>query len=91
MDSKIIIETQTRLSELKNRAARVGYKCLMPTLPTFRKEIPEVHISQMSGFNKRLHNWERGLLSLENPSGMPQPEQVHSTKILEGVNIMSEQ
>ena len=78
-----------RLSELKARAIRVGYKNIIPTIPIFKKEKPEVHSSQMVGFNKRLYNWERGLIQFENPGGLPQPEPEVSTELLNGVKILN--
>lgn len=87
MDSKTIIEAQILLSELKSRAMRAGYKCVIPKIPTFKKEKPEVHTSQMAGFNKRLYNWERGLLIFENPGGLPQPEKV--VEVMGGVKLLN--
>ena len=91
MDSKTVIEAQLRLSELKTRAIRAGYKCVIPKIPRFKKEKPEVHESQMMGFRKRLHNWEQGLLIFENPGGIPQPNKEATTVISDGVNLIKEQ
>jgi hypothetical protein len=90
MDSKTIIEAQSRLADLKARANRVGYKCELPTLPTFKKEHPGVHKSQMMGFNGRLYNWEKGLLQFEHPGGMPHSEPLNETQISEGVKLIVE-
>jgi hypothetical protein len=88
MDSKTIIEVQNRLSDLKSRAMRAGYKCIIPKLPEFKKEKPEIHESQMLGFNKRLYNWERVLLQFEYPGG------IHVNLVpnnIGGVNLIKEQ
>lgn len=71
IDAKTINEINSELTELKLRAKKVGYKNAIPRIPKFKKTHPHNHNSTLMGFNKRINNWKKGLLILENPGGFP--------------------
>jgi len=71
MEQDRITKIESELLELKARARNIGYKNEIPRLPkNIRVKTAGLQESLLSGFTKRLSNWERGLLLMENPGGL---------------------
>ncbi len=68
-NSKVTISEELirEISNLRSRAIKVGYKNIMPKLPTSNKNLEQ----SMIGFNYRLDNWKKQLIQMENPGGIP--------------------
>lgn len=68
MKYTITEEKKTELLELKNRAREINYKNAFPKLPKDQHS-QNTFNNLMVGFEKRLDNWKKGLIQIENPGG----------------------
>lgn len=61
-------QQKKELTDLKSRALSVNYKNGFPRLPK-EQNSQSTFDNLMIGFEKRLDNWRKGLIQLENPGG----------------------
>lgn len=61
-------QKKKELTELKSRALSVNYKNGFPKLPK-EQNSQAIFDNLMIGFEKRLDNWKKGLIQIENPGG----------------------
>lgn len=88
MKNSISEELKSEITDLKNRASRIGYKNVFPKFPK-DQHTQKSFENLMVGFYKRLENWKGGLLQLENPGGLPSLKKKQQTENLTDENINS--